>query len=81
MDEWGRLAHVTRREGRVHGAPQVGARGQAARVVQGRRLAVVDGGAELHALVVAAAEELAVLGDEGGADLDGCWFYSVSTPC
>lgn len=30
---------------------------------------MVDGGAELHALVVPAADEPAVLGDEGGADL------------
>lgn len=30
---------------------------------------VVDGGAHLHAAVVASAEELAVRGDEGGSDL------------
>jgi hypothetical protein len=34
-------------------------------------LAVVDGGAGLDAAVVADAEELAVFGDERGADL--CW--------
>lgn len=35
---------------------------------------MVDGGAELDALVVAAAEEVTVLGDEGCSDLV-VWFF------
>lgn len=47
----------------------VGFGGETPCVVEGGRLAVVDGGAELDALVVAAAEEFAFLGDEGCSDL------------
>lgn len=63
--------HIARRKRRVHGASRVGLRRQPAGVVERRGLAVVDRGAELHALVVAAADELAGGGDEGGADLVG----------
>lgn len=64
--------HIARRKRRVHGAPRVGFRRQPARVVERRGLAVVDGGPELHALVVPAADERAGGGDESGADLGFC---------
>lgn len=63
VEEAGARAHVAGRERRVHGGAAVGARGQPARGLQGRRLAVVDGRAGLHAQVVAAAEEGARGGD------------------
>lgn len=69
VEEAGASAHVTGREGGVHGAALVGAGGEAARVVEGRRLAMVDGGPHLHAHVVAAPQELAVPGYQGGTDL------------
>lgn len=68
QDRTGRT-HVAGRKRRVHGAARVGLGRQTAGVVERGGLAVVDGRAELHALVVAAADERACGGDEGGADL------------